>query len=47
MEGVVRANGHEPGWGPALALVQVVLCLVLFVACTVHVRWRLKHPHPA
>ena len=42
MEGVVRASGREPGWGPTLALVQVGLCLLLFVACTVHVRWRLK-----
>ncbi len=47
LEGVVRASGHEAGWGPTLALVQVLLCLVLFVACTVHVRWRLKHTHPA
>ena len=42
LEGVVRASGREPGWGPTLALVQVGLCLLLFVACTVHVRWRLK-----
>ena len=42
-EGVVRAYGGEPGWGPWLALTQVVLCVLLFVACAAHVRWRLKH----
>jgi len=41
-EGVVRA------WSDAtpshyLALVEVVLCVVLFIACALHVRLRLKH----
>jgi uncharacterized membrane protein len=41
-EGVVRA------WGDAapssyLALAEVVLCLVLFAACALHVRLRLKY----
>lgn len=42
-EGAVRAYDSSPGWGPKLALVQVLLCLVLFVACAAQVRWRLKH----
>ena len=41
-EGVVRA------WSDAapsnyLALIEVVLCVVLFAACALHVRLRLKH----
>lgn len=46
-EGVVRATGLPPGaalgtteW---LAWGEVALCLVLFTACTLHVRWRLAH----
>lgn len=39
-EGVVRAT-TENGLSQALALVEVVLCLVLFTACALHVRWRL------
>lgn len=40
-EGVVRAwSDHAPGnW---LALVEILLCLALFAACTVHIRLRLK-----
>jgi uncharacterized membrane protein len=40
-EGIVRAWGDKaPGnW---LAMVEVVLCLVLFTACALHVRWRLR-----
>jgi len=48
IEGTVRATGLPPGaplgtteW---LAWGEVGLCLLLFTACTVHVRWRLKHP---
>jgi uncharacterized membrane protein len=39
-EGVVRATSER---GPAvpLAIVEVVLCLVLFAACAAQVRWRL------
>ena len=40
-EGVVRAYG-DTGWTAALALGQVVLCLVLFVACALHVRLRFR-----
>ena len=40
-EGVVRAWGDK--WpSNALAGVEVLLCLVLFVACALHVRLRLK-----
>lgn len=41
-EGVVRAT-TESGTGAALAALQIVLCLLLFAACAVHVRGRLKH----
>ena len=46
-EGIVRATGLPSGtplgiseW---LAWGQVLLCSVLFTACALHVRWRLKH----
>ena len=42
-EGVVRAWSDKPP-GNWLALIEVVLCLVLFVACAMHVRIRLKKP---
>ncbi len=45
-EGVVRATSDR-GVGVWLALVEVLLCLVLFAACAAHVRWRLKHPRDA
>lgn len=41
-EGVVRAWGDKPP-GNWLALVQVMLCLTLFVACALHVRLRLRN----
>jgi uncharacterized membrane protein len=41
-EGVVRATSDR-GPGVWLALIEVLLCLLLFAACAVHVRWRLKH----
>jgi uncharacterized membrane protein len=41
-EGVVRATS-EPAPGAWLAGAEVVLCLLLFVACATHVRWRLKN----
>ena len=48
-EGCVRAWSDRPP-GNWLALAEVVLCLVLFVACTLHIRLRLRsakaHPHP-
>ena len=40
-EGVVRATSDR-GPGVPLAIIEVLLCLVLFVACSVHVRWRLR-----
>jgi len=39
-EGVVRA-ATDKGLSAALAAIQVLLCLLLFVACALHVRWRL------
>ncbi len=40
-EGVVRATSDPyPSW--VLALIEVLLCLVLFTASAVHVRWRLQ-----
>ena len=44
IEGVVRGWSDKPP-GNYLGLLEVALCLTLFVACTVHVRLRLKHPH--
>lgn len=40
-EGVVRATSDQ---GPSvwLAAVEVLLCLALFTACALHVRWRLR-----
>jgi uncharacterized membrane protein len=40
-EGVVRAWGDQPP-GKWLALAEVALCLVLFAACALHVRRRLR-----
>jgi uncharacterized membrane protein len=40
IEGVVRAYSDR-GLSAQLALVEVVLCLVLFAACVLHVRKRL------
>jgi uncharacterized membrane protein len=42
-EGVVRATSDTHPVSAALAGVEVLLCLVLFTACALHVRWRLKH----
>ena len=41
-EGAVRAYSDAPP-SSYLALVEVVLCLSLFVACALHVRLRLKN----
>ena len=41
-EGVVRSTS-EHGVSAVLADGEVVLSLVLFAACAMHVRWRLKH----
>ena len=44
-EGVVRATSDR-GLSAALAAVEVVLCLLLFGACALHVRWRLRAAAP-
>lgn len=44
MEGAVRAWSDKPP-GNYLAMIEVVLCLVLFTACAMHVRIRLKAAH--
>ena len=41
-EGAVRAWSDKAP-GNYLAMVEVLLCLLLFVACALHVRVRLKH----
>ena len=41
-EGVVRATSDK-GLSAVLAGIEVLLCLLLFAACAVHVRVRLKH----
>ncbi len=41
-EGVVRATSDR-GLGATLAIVEILLCLLLFAACSAHVRWRLRH----
>ncbi|MGE8321088.1 MAG: DUF2069 domain-containing protein [Comamonas sp.] len=40
-EGVVRA-WSDPAPSRWLAMAEIALCLLLFVACTLHVRWRLR-----
>ena len=40
-EGVVRATSDR-GAGVPLAIIEVLLCLLLFAACAAHVRWRLR-----
>jgi len=42
-EGVVRAWG-DAAPGNYLAMLEITLCLLLFVACALHVRVRLKNP---
>jgi uncharacterized membrane protein len=44
IEGVIRASGDR-GISAWLAGVEVLLCVVLFTACAVHVRWRLHRAH--
>jgi uncharacterized membrane protein len=45
-EGLVRATS-EPAPGAVLAVIEVALCLVLFTACAVQVRWRLQRAKAA
>jgi uncharacterized membrane protein len=40
-EGLVRATS-ETGTSAMLATLEVLLCVTIFTACTLHVRWRLK-----
>jgi uncharacterized membrane protein len=44
IEGVVRAWSDKAP-GNFLAMLEVGLCVLLFVACTAHVRLRLATPH--
>ena len=41
-EGAVRAYSDRPP-SNYLAMIEVVLCLALFTACTLHVKLRFKH----
>jgi uncharacterized membrane protein len=41
LEGAVRATS-ESGLSQVLAAIEVLLCLVLFAACALQVRWRLR-----
>lgn len=43
MEGVVRAT-TERGISQALAVIEIALCVGLFAASTLYIRWRLRHP---
>jgi uncharacterized membrane protein len=45
-EGLVRSTS-EKGLGAQLALLEVVLCVVLFTACTLNIRARLRAARPA
>jgi uncharacterized membrane protein len=47
IEGVVRAWGDAPP-SNYFAMAEVLLCVVLFTSCALHVRLRLKHAkaHP-
>lgn len=44
-EGVVRGYSDKPP-GNWLGQIEVLLCLMLFVACALHVRLRLRKPQP-
>jgi uncharacterized membrane protein len=46
MEGVVRAT-TEQGLSQALAALEVLLCLWLFAASSVYIRWRLRQGRQA
>ncbi len=41
-EGVVRATSGESALSTTLAALQTLLCVLLFVACAMHVRMRLR-----
>ena len=42
LEGLVRGT-TERGLSQALAVIEVALCLWLFSACTLYIRWRLRN----
>ena len=42
-EGAVRA-ASDRGAGRVLALIEILLCLLLFAACSAYIRWRLRSP---
>ena len=42
LEGLVRGT-TERGLSQALAVIEVVVCLWLFSACTLYIRWRLRN----
>jgi uncharacterized membrane protein len=42
MEGVVRAT-TEQGWSRTLAVAEIGLCLLLFAASALYIRWRLRN----
>ena len=44
IEGVIRASG-DGGLSATLAWIEIALCVTLFAACSVHVRWRLYKAH--
>ena len=41
LEGVIRAT-TERGMSMVLAIIEIVLCIVLFACCSVYIRWRLR-----
>ena len=45
-EGVVRAYSDRPP-SNYLAMIEVLLCVLLFAACTLHVKLRFKHAKAA
>lgn len=45
-EGALRASS-DTGLSARLAWIELVLCGLLFAACTLHIRWRLGHPRLA
>ena len=45
-EGAVRATSDRHG-GVPYAIAEVLLCLLLFAACSAHIRWRLRSARPA
>lgn len=43
LEGVVRATS-EVGTSRILAVIEILLCLWIFTACSWYIRWRLRKP---